>query len=466
MNIPQQLLSLLAGAIIAVPTLALLWLGGRLILGRAPAERSIGRVATLSLVSSLLLSLLVIGGMWATGQDKVVFELGEWFALGKYRFGFALLLDWLSLPFLLLTCVLTAVVAHFSASYLHRDPGHARFYLLLLLFAVGMLLLVLARSIDLLFAGWELVGLSSALLIAFFHRRTGPVLNGLRAWAIYRVCDVSLLVAAVMIHHYANSAQFDIVFGGHGWLGGPGAMTGEAADVVALLLVLAALGKSAQIPLGGWLPRAMEGPTPSSAIFYGGLSIHAGAYLLLRASPVIQQSPAAQIALLAVGVSTALYATAVGRVQTDAKNQLAYAAMAQVGLIMLEIGLGWHAIALMHVLGHAAIRTLQFLRAPSLLHEFHQVHAAAGGDLAPTGGHYEALLPLPLRRGLYFAALYRFGLDSMLDRGFIRPLLGFARALDRLEEKYAAVFDAHDSDAAQQPGSSAVASVLGEKGKR
>lgn len=440
-------------AIVAAPTLAFVWLGARMLLGPPPSERRVASVAAWTLTGALTAAFVVLGGMLVHGTDQVAVDLGQWFAVGAYGFEITLLIDRLSLPFVILTCALTGVVGKFSASYLHRDPGFHRFYLLLLLFAAAMLTLVMAGSIDLLFAGWELVGVGSALLIAFFTRRKEPVTSALRAFAVYRVCDVGLLVAAVLFHHHAHTADFQR---------GLGEIDGGAAHLVGVLLVLAAMGKSALVPFGSWLPRAMEGPTPSSAIFYGGLSIHAGAYLLLRTAPVLERSVVASAVLVGVGGVTAIYATLVARAQTDAKNQLAYAAMAQVGLIVVEIALGLHTLALVHVCGHACLRTLQFLRAPSLLHAYHQMSDAGGGHVPATGVHYERLLPDRARRWLYSIAHHRAALDIVLDRWGARPLLAVATTLDRLERRFVALFEPHATPHPEASVDPAVASTSDE----
>ena len=129
----------------------------------------------------------------------------------------------------------------------------------------------------------------------------------------------------------------------------------------------------------------MEGPTPSSAIFYGAISIHAGAYLLLRVQPMLAQSTLASALVIVIGVVTAIHGTIVGRASADAKTSLAYASLTQVGVVFVEIGIGWKWIAVAHILGHATVRTLQFLRAPSMLHDYHQMHSAIGGEISPTG---------------------------------------------------------------------------------
>jgi NAD(P)H-quinone oxidoreductase subunit 5 len=228
------------------------------------------------------------------------------------------------------------------------------------------------------------------------------------------------LLAAVALTHHAT---------GHGVITG---IRGDLATAVALLLLVAAAGKSAQIPFSGWLPRAMEGPTPSSAIFYGALSVHAGAYLLLRAAPLLDQSPLASFAVALLGLGTALHATLSGRVQTDVKTALAYASLTQVGIILVEIGLGLRLLPLLHLVGNALTRTLQFLRAPSILHDFHQLQNAVGGHLGRTGLHLERWVPAGWQHRLYVFALERAYLDALFD-SVIARFLRMVRAVDGFE---------------------------------
>jgi NAD(P)H-quinone oxidoreductase subunit 5 len=248
--------------------------------------------------------------------------------------------------------------------------------------------------------------------------------NGLRVFAVYRACDIGLLVAVFAFHHWAGTASFH-----HGLPG----LTAPQAMIVCLLLLLAAAGKAAQVPFSGWLPRAMEGPTPSSAIFYGAISIHAGAYLLLRVQPMITGSTLASTLVIATGVLTAIHGTIAGRASADAKTSLAYAALTQVGVVFVEIGIGWTTIAVLHILGHAMVRTLQFLRAPSMLHDYHQMHSAAGGELTPTGRHLDDLFPKRFQLWLYRWALDRGHLDTIQDRVAVHPLLRLSGLFARLD---------------------------------
>jgi NAD(P)H-quinone oxidoreductase subunit 5 len=205
------------------------------------------------------------------------------------------------------------------------------------------------------------------------------------------------------------------------------------ATTIAVLLVVAAAGKSALLPFSGWLPRAMEGPTPSSAVYYGSLSIHAGCFLLLRAAPLLEQAPTARLLVGIIGVTTALFSTLVTRVQSDVKSSLAYASLTQVGIIVLEIALGLYTIAFLHLAGHASFRLLQFLSAPNVLHDLHGLEAAAGERLTPEA-RFESMIPAAVRRQLYLFALERGFLDAVIDRLVVEPFLAATRAMSRFDE--------------------------------
>lgn len=393
--------------------LALTWM-----LGWVPSERVLSRITGLTFTACVLALSPLLWTLASNGDSAIVVTFGNWFAVHEYRFPLVLMADRLSLPFLAMTVLLSGLIGQFSATYLHRESGFFRFFILLHLFAFGSLLAFAAGSFDLLIGGWELVGITSVLLIAFFDRRPAPVENCVRVFAVYRACDIGLLVAVFAMHNWAGNASF---------AAGMPKLAGAQATVVCLFLLLAAAGKAAQVPFSGWLPRAMEGPTPSSAIFYGAISIHAGAYLLLRVQPVLAGSRIASICVIAIGLATAVYGTISGRASADAKTSLAFASLTQVGVVFVEIGFGLRTIAVAHILGHAVVRTLQFLRAPSMLHDYHRMHSAIGGEVSPTGRHLEDVFPECARLWLYRWALDRGHLDTILDRWFIDPLLRISR---------------------------------------
>ena len=317
------------------------------------------------------------------------------------------------------------LVAVFSRRYVHREPGFHRFHALLCLFGSGLAIVAFAGQLEILILGWELVGVSSVLLIAFFNARPMPVRNALRAFVTYRLCDTGLIVAALCLHASAagHAAQWPLAEVQH---------PTPLLALCALGLVLAAMGKGAQVPFSGWLPRAMEGPTPSSAVFYGGLSIHLGPLLLLRAQALLMAFPWIAGGVVVLGLLTALHGHRTARVQTDIKSMLAYGSVTQVGLILAEVGLGLSWIPLIHILGHAGYRTLQFLRAPSLLHDRHHLEQMLGHHLSPLDPATDSGVLSPTQ---YRRALARGGLDTWLIDRLLSPLMRGVTALDRLEQR-------------------------------
>lgn len=413
--------------------LSLVWLLGGNIPERAMSRLTKGAYAFLTLVVSV-----IFWKMWQTDLHSVRVSLGDWFSVSHYHFPLTILLDRLSLPIVGITIILAGIVGAFSVRYLHRDPGFHRFFLLLHLFTFGALLVFMADSLDLLLAGWEIVGITSVLLISFFQYRPDPVRNALRVFGIYRVADLFMLLAVFLAHHWFKTASWNGMFTGE-WPGHVNNLDGPAATFVAVLLVFAASGKSAQGPFCGWLVRAMEGPTPSSAVFYGAISIHAGAYLLLRIEPLLHYSKIATGLVIFIGLTTAVLGTLVHRTCADAKTSLAYASQTQLGLIFAEIGLGWTTFAIIHLISHAVLRTLQFLRSPSMLRDYNRVHAAAGGQIDPTGEHYESLLPKSVQIALYRVALGRGFYDAVVDRFIVMPAVRFARMLGVFEPRFASL---------------------------
>jgi NADH:ubiquinone oxidoreductase subunit 5 (subunit L)/multisubunit Na+/H+ antiporter MnhA subunit len=411
-------------AVVLAPGVVFALLSLSWLLGWTPGERFISRVTA----ATFSICVLGLGGLvWklAGSAATIIVTFGNWFVVQDYRFPLVLIADRLSLPFLAMTVVLSGLIGQFSSTYLHREPGFFRFFVLLHLFAFGSLLAFAAGSFDLLAGGWEIVGITSVLLIGFFQLRPAPVENGLRVFAVYRATDIGLLVGVFAMHHWAGSANLQ---------GTLALLGGNQVSIVSLLLLLAASGKAAQVPFSGWLPRAMEGPTPSSAIFYGAISIHAGAYLLLRIQPLLAQSALASTLVILIGLATAVHGTIAGRASADAKTSLAYASLTQVGVMFVEIGIGWTTVAVTHILGHAMVRTMQFLRAPSMLHDDHQMQSAIGGEAAPSETQFEDVVPETIRLWLYRWAFDRGHLDTVLDRWVIEPLLDVSRFLARLDQ--------------------------------
>jgi NADH:ubiquinone oxidoreductase subunit 5 (subunit L)/multisubunit Na+/H+ antiporter MnhA subunit len=430
------LTKLLGIAVIALPAILLALLGLSSLVGRPLPERVISGLVQATMVSGFLAAVGMLAAMLAQGTRHITIDLGHWVHIDGFHFSLKLLFDRLSIPFAILTYLLCGVIGGFANRYLHREPGFNRFFVFYAVFVLGMVLTSLAETIEVLFTGWELVGVSSAMLVAFFHERINPVQNGLRVWTVYRVSDAALLLAAVMMHHLRGHGDFDALLGAGPWPEGQALLTSQQALIVGLLLLVAASGKSALVPFSGWLPRAMEGPTPSSAVFYGALSVHLGAFLLLRVSPLLERSPLLCGMVVAVGLLTAAFAALAARVQSDIKCALSFASLTQVGIIVAEIGLGLRYIALIHILGHACMRTLQFLRAPSLLQDYHALENAIGGRLAAHYGLRPQFLSPRLQNWLYRFSLRRGYLDAWLADYIARPVLGVFRMCDALERRW------------------------------
>ena len=461
----MTLLTLLGLIVVAAPALLVAILGIASIIDRPLSERWISRVVQTAMITGLLASISILALMLIRDERRVPIELGHWVVLHEhsdpvlmatehhaehavYHFSFKFEFDRLSVPFVILTFVLCGTIGAFADKYMHREAGFNRFFMLYAIFVLGMVVTSLAGTIETLFTGWELVGLSSTLLVAFFQERPTPCRNGLRVWCVYRLSDAGLLMAALLLHHLSGEGDFDRLMGTGAWPEGVAMLPAGQAFTVGLLLLLAVAGKSALIPFSGWLPRAMEGPTPSSAVFYGALSVHLGAYLLLRVSPILALSPALCVVVVALGLSTAIFAAFTGRVQTDIKSALSFASLTQVGFIVAEIGFfAWLGkrthlpellyIPLIHILGHGCARTLQFVRAPTLLHDYRVLENAIGGRLAFVPPRWQSRLSEAWRIRLYRIALHRGNLDAVLQRYIVDPVVSSLNWCDRLDRSIA-----------------------------
>lgn len=432
----HQIVTALVATITLGPALSGALLGTLLVLGKPPSERATARLVEWGSGVALLLSFALAGAWWFAGATPIPLHVGQLFEVRGYAYELGLLVDMLSLTMLLITGLIVSFVARFSVHYLHRDPGYHRYFVLLSTFTVGMHLLVLAGSFDLLFVGWEIVGVSSILLIAFFRERPGPVRGAVRAMVSYRVSDIGLLVAGILLHQLSGTSEFTDAFGTGRWPVDSAHLSEGAATAVLLVLLVSVIGKSAQFPLGGWLPRAMEGPTPSSALFYGALSVHAGVYLLLRAAPLLAISPVASTVVTVVGGVSAVWATASGRTRSDAKSAMAYATITQVGLMLVAIGLGFYRWALFHMAAHAVLRLWQLLRTPSALHDALRLRAAIAAAPALRPSWIALALSERTLSKLYARALHGFHVDEALDRFVVGPVLAASRTLDAFERRW------------------------------
>lgn len=428
-SIPLTVLVLIG---VGAPTILLAALGAASMINRPLPERWTGLLAASSMAVACAALLIAFAVYGITRPGTQLLSYGAWSTSHEGGIAIEFLVDRLALAFAALSTAITGVVSAFSSRYLHRESGYNRYFVLLAMFVVGMLLVALAGNVAVLFIGWELVGLSSALLVAFFHERPAAVSNAFRVISVYRISDAALLSAAVLLRHVAGTGSLSLLFGGSA--ASATTLTATNATFIAVLLIVAVACKSALLPFSSWLPRAMEGPTPSSAVYYGSLSIHAGCFLLLRAAPLLEQAPAARLLAGVLGASTAVFAGITTRVQSDVKSSLAYASLTQVGLIVGEIAIGWYTVAFIHLAGHACFRLLQFLSAPNVLHDLHGLEEAMR-DHSPAGHRTWTMLTSDrARHRLFLLALERGFLDSTLDRIVVEPFHRGAHLLARLDE--------------------------------
>lgn len=373
---------------------------GSLVLTLVPLsrERVVAHVALGSSILSAAASAAAIVAWLAQRGDPMRTPAHVPFAYAGYHFTLTLLLDGAAAVFLALVQFITSMVVRFSRFYLHREPGFRRFFATVLLFEGAMCLLALAGNIDLMFAGWELVGISSFLLIAFYRERQSAVRNALKTYSVYRIADIGMLLAAC--------------------LEGSGERSGY---LIGLLLLLAAIGKSAQFPFSFWVARAMEGPTPSSALFYGALSVHAGAYLLLRSFPLFAAILTVRICIGAIGIVTAVTCSMFSSVQPTIKGQIGYASVTQVGIIFVEIALGLTHLALLHIVSNALVRCYQLLVSPSVV--AHRLRRQATAGAARAGANrslYSRFVP-----ERWWPTLYVFALSEGYLKDISKVLLWF-----------------------------------------
>lgn len=382
-------------------------------------ERAIFSIA-IGAVFLALTTLLFLGYQWlVTGAVPLYATIGSLYMGHDYTFSFDLYFDVLGAVFLGTTIVIAALIFIFSKYYLHREQGFKRFYSTVLLFLIGLSLIVLAGNFEVLFVGWELIGMSSVLLIAFYRDRFLPSRNALRVFSVYRIGDAFLLAAIWYAHHiFEGSARFSE-------LSGFAAQHGDDITILGLLLLMVALIKSAQFPFSYWLPRAMEGPTTSSAIFYGALSVHMGLFLLLRTYPLWEDNIGLRVTVAIFGLVTAIVASSIARVQSSAKTQIAYASITQIGIMFIELALGLQWLVLLHFVSNASLRAYQLLISPSIVS--YLIHDQFFSFVPPAQKIKDTFLGR-IRATFYVLGIKEWNMNAAASRYIWKPLKSVGRA--------------------------------------
>jgi NADH:ubiquinone oxidoreductase subunit 5 (subunit L)/multisubunit Na+/H+ antiporter MnhA subunit len=384
-------------------------------------------------LSIVLFSLIWI---WNDSPDLNLKEITI-FRTSHYEFFIDFYFDRITAVYLFVGALLTSLITTYSRYYLHREKGYKRFFTTVLFFFFGYNLAILSGNFETLFIGWEIIGISSFLLIAFYRERYLPVKNAFKVFSIYRIGDVGLLLTMWASHHlfhenitFMKLNNYELVnehLQNHSLIG----------VFIALCLACAAAAKSAQIPFSSWLPRAMEGPTPSSAIFYGSLSVHLGVFLMLRTFPFWEHQTSMRFAIGLMGLTTSIMSSLMARVQSSVKSQIAYSSISQIGIIFIEIALGLEVLALIHFAGNAFLRTYQLLVSPSVVsylirEQFYTFQPKSEKD--------NFFLPRKIKNTLYVLALKEFNLESFLNFVLWRPLKIIGKSLDFLNIKRVYLF--------------------------
>lgn len=330
-------------------------------------EKPISNVAILTTGLHLFTIIVFIILWWAGGRVHTNINEVVLYQSNDYKFFIDFYFDEATAVYLFVGSFITFLIVRYSQYYMHLESGYKRFFNTILFFYIGYNWTVLAGNFETLFMGWEILGMSSFLLIAFYRDRYLPVRNAIKVFSIYRIGDIGVLAAMWATHHlwHENITFFKLENAelvhehllGHSDIG----------IFIGLSLITAAAAKSAQWPFSSWLPRAMEGPTPSSAIFYGSLSVHFGVFMLLRTYPLWQEQNVIRIVVILTGLLTAVVSYFISHAQSSIKPQIAYASITQIGIMFVEVALGWHTLALIHFAGNAFLRTYQLLISPSVV---------------------------------------------------------------------------------------------------
>lgn len=380
----------------------------------------------------LIGTIFFVGYLMYQGHPEINVKEFSIFKAGDYDFYIDLFFDEITATYLIIGVLLTFLITVFSRYYLHREPGYKRFFSILLFFYLGYNIIIFSGNLETLFIGWEILGISSFLLIAFYRDRYLPVKNAVKVFSIYRIGDVGLILAMWLSHHlwHENISfhQLETVAFVNEHLANHSLM----GILISLLIYMSAAAKSAQLPFSSWLPRAMEGPTPSSAIFYGSLSIHIGAFIMLRTFHFWENQTSFRIFIIIVGLATSIMAILTARVQSSVKSQVAYSSIAQIGLIFIEISFGFESLALVHIAGNAFLRMYQLLVSPSVVsykirEQFY--------NFTPRIKTIEDSFPKKIEYTLYILSMKEWNLDYFMYRILWNPLKKIGNRLNFLSFK-------------------------------
>ncbi len=351
-----------------VPLCPLLGAALNCFFGRRYSKAAVGQLAIAAMLLAFLAAIAMTGAFLAGDAEHVQVTLFPWIASGGYSANVSFLLDGLSCTLMLVVTGVGLLIHIYSTGYMHDEADYARYFTYLNLFVGAMLILILADNYLLMFVGWEGVGLCSYLLIGFWYQKKSASDAGKKAFIVNRIGDFGFMIAVLLL--FVTFQTTDMLHVqeelGH-TTHSPGLLT-----AIALLLFVGAVGKSAQVPLYVWLPDAMEGPTPVSALIHAATMVTAGVYMIARSSVLFTLAPTASTIVALVGVFTALFAATMALTATDIKRVLAYSTVSQLGYMIFAVGIGAYAAGIFHLVTHAFFKALLFLGAGSVIHALHE----------------------------------------------------------------------------------------------
>ncbi|MEC7641238.1 MAG: NADH-quinone oxidoreductase subunit L [Nitrospinota bacterium] len=376
--------------------------------GLRNGKKAVGLVACGSVGLSFLITLLMLGAMIAAPADQRLYEqiLFTWIGAGDFVAEFGFQIDPLSMVMMMVVTGVGFLIHVYSIGYMHEEYSYYRYFAYLNLFMFAMLLLVMGNNFLLMFIGWEGVGLCSYFLIGYYFEKKSACDAGTKAFIVNRVGDFAFLLAIMYIFYLFGSIDFTTVFAA-----APTTLVygSEAATVITMLLFVGATGKSAQIPLYTWLPDAMEGPTPVSALIHAATMVTAGVYMVVRSQVLFTLAPLTMWIVAFTGAGTAVFAATIGMAQNDIKRVLAYSTVSQIGYMFLGCGVGAYTAAIFHLVTHAFFKACLFLSSGSVIHGLHGEQ-----DMRKMGG----LKP-------HFPITYKTFLVSTIAIAGVPPLSGF-----------------------------------------
>ncbi len=371
------------GPLLYLPLIPLVPFVGFLLNGTLGRRLPKALVSAIALIAPLISFLIVLHAaflVWSGTLVLPVIEQGapEWISVGSFHVDFGSVLDSLSLVMLLVVTGVGFLIHVYSVGYMHEEEGYWRYFAYLNLFLFFMTVLVQAGNALVMFVGWEGVGLASYLLIGFWFQKTSAADAGKKAFIVNRIGDFGFLIGLFLLLANFGTLTFNEIASK---IAGSPAMTGGVLTTISLCLLIGATGKSAQLPLYVWLPDAMEGPTPVSALIHAATMVTAGVYMIARTHFIFDRSPFALSVVAIVGAATAIFAATIALVQTDIKRVLAYSTVSQLGYMFLGCGVAAYSAAIFHLMTHAFFKALLFLAAGSVIH-------ALGGeqDMRKMGG--------------------------------------------------------------------------------